>query len=108
MPYLFSYGSNNLPQLKSRLGINNPKLYPAYLPKYSLIFGFNSHIWKGAVASFVSDKNSNLLGNIIYCTLDDLLTLDKFEGIKHHHYKRIKKKAIYYQAFIQVGVIKFS
>jgi hypothetical protein len=97
MPYLFSYGSNNLPQLKARLDIQNPKIYPAYLPNHMLIFGFYSQKWKGGVASFTKDTSRNLLGNIIYLSKKKIEKLDLFEGIQTHHYRRITKIVKYYK-----------
>ena len=97
MPYLFSYGSNNLPQLKSRLGIQIPHIYPAYLPNHTLIFGFYNEKWKGGVASFTEDTSSNLLGNIIYLSKKKLRKLDQFEGIQTHRYRRITKCVNYYK-----------
>jgi|TARA_B110000444_G_scaffold230728_1_gene238176 gamma-glutamylcyclotransferase (GGCT)/AIG2-like uncharacterized protein YtfP len=86
MPYLFSYGSNNITQLTERL---NRKIYttdiiPAYLDNYIRIFCFHSTKWNGSVASIYPKKNKLVFGTVISLTEKELRKLDKFET----NYKR--------------------
>ena len=55
MPYLFSYGSNNITQLSQRIKRNilKSEIIPAYIEDYTRIFCFYSSTWNGSVASIM-------------------------------------------------------
>ena len=86
MPYLFSYGSNNITQLSERLNkkIYKSDLIPAYLDNYIRIFCFHSTKWNGSVASIYPKKNKLVFGTVISLTEKELQKLDKYET----NYKR--------------------
>ena len=86
MPYLFSYGSNNITQLSERLNkkIYTTDLIPAYLDNYIRIFCFHSTKWNGSVASIYPKKNKLVFGTVIFLTEKELIKLDRYET----NYKR--------------------
>ena len=86
MPYLFSYGSNNITQLSERIKRNilKTEIIPAYIEDYTRIFCFYSSKWNGSVASIYPDKNKLVFGSLIMLNETDLYKLDKFET----NYKR--------------------
>ena len=86
MPYLFSYGSNNITQLIEKLNkkIYTTDLIPAYLDNYIRIFCFNSTKWNGSVASIYPKKNKLVFGTVIFLTEKELIKLDRYET----NYKR--------------------
>lgn len=119
---LFSYGSNNIQQLASRLGISEDQLrsswpldsccvepgrrchswgsrpiYKAKLPKAKRIFT-NSQIairnGKTGVATIISSNSSSdcVLGFAIQLTEQELLKLDEFEGVRYGKYLRTSFK----------------
>ena len=76
---VFNYGSNNLKQLKERLG-RTPKILPAKLEGYSLFFSGFSNNWGGATASIKKNKDKVCKGSIVFLSEKELKELDKFEG----------------------------
>jgi gamma-glutamylcyclotransferase (GGCT)/AIG2-like uncharacterized protein YtfP len=81
MPYLFSYGSNNITQLSQRLKrkILKSEIIPAYIEDYTRIFCFYSSKWNGSVASIYPDKYKLVFGSLIMLNEKELRKLDKFE-----------------------------
>ncbi len=81
MPYLFSYGSNNISQLAERLNkkIVKTEIIPAYIEDYTRIFCFYSSKWNGSVASIYPDKHKLVFGSLIMLNEKELRKLDKFE-----------------------------
>jgi hypothetical protein len=67
MPYLFSYGSNNITQLSTRIKRNilKSEIIPAYIENYTRIFCFYSSKWNGGVASIYPDKDKLVFGSLI-------------------------------------------
>ncbi len=86
MPYLFSYGSNNIIQLSKRIKRNilKSEIIPAYIENYTRIFCFYSSKWNGSVASIYPDKDKLVFGSLIMLNEKELHKLDKFET----NYKR--------------------
>ena len=84
--YYFSYGSNNLEQIRKRLNNDNIMGYKGYLENYHLTFGGNSTKWNGAVASILPNKfnysERNVYGTIYEITERELNILDSYEGIR--------------------------
>ena len=81
MPYLFSYGSNNISQLAERLNkkILTTDIIPAYIQDYTRIFSFYSSKWNGSVASIYPNKHNIVFGSLIMLNEKELRKLDKFE-----------------------------
>src|SRR6056300_1419126 len=81
MPYLFSYGSNNITQLSQRLKrkILKSEIIPAYSEDYTRIFCFYSSKWHCSVASIYPDKYKLVFGSLIMLDEKDLRKLDRFE-----------------------------
>lgn len=80
MNYYFSYGSNNLEQIKDRLNNDNIKGYKAYLNDYYLTFGGSSIKWGGAVASILYSKDNSITYGTVYILTDrEIRMLDKYE-----------------------------
>ena len=81
MPYLFSYGSNNITQLSERIKRNilKSEIIPAYIEDYTRIFCFYSSKWNGSVASIYRDKHKLVFGTLIMLDENELRKLDKFE-----------------------------
>jgi gamma-glutamylcyclotransferase (GGCT)/AIG2-like uncharacterized protein YtfP len=81
MPYLFSYGSNNISQLTERLNIKilKSEIIPAYIEDYTRIFCFYSSKWNGSVASIYPNKHQLVFGSLIMLNEKELRKLDKFE-----------------------------
>jgi gamma-glutamylcyclotransferase (GGCT)/AIG2-like uncharacterized protein YtfP len=78
---VFSYGSNGVQQMRTRL--ENPKLQfrPAILPNFLRIFCGSAKRWdNGGVASVVPMPGWEVKGNIAYLSDDELRRLDRFEG----------------------------
>jgi len=104
IPY-FSYGSNNIDQLKKRIKNDNIMAYKAYLLHYVRIFSGHSKKWNGSVASLEYFPNEIVKGSIIYLSNDELQKLDKFEGIKDNDpYNTDSSKNIYARKNIKVQV----
>ncbi|KAL7640037.1 UNVERIFIED_CONTAM: hypothetical protein RMT77_009451 [Armadillidium vulgare] len=82
----FAYGSN---LLSKRIHINNPsaeKLCVAVLEGYELDFGNFSSRWNGAVATITEKINNQVFGVLWTLKLEDLLNLDRQEGVKNRIY----------------------
>lgn len=77
--YLFSYGSNGLQQLSSRLNRTVDTCHPGYLQNYTRIFGGYNENWKGAVASIIETTNKRVYGILVPVSIKDIELLDKFE-----------------------------
>ena len=78
----FCYGSNNVAQLRERC--LNPQLAVegAKLPGYRRIFAGKSANWAGGgVASVLPASNAICLGSVVMVSEDELLLLDRHEGI---------------------------
>ena len=86
MPYLFSYGSNNITQLSKRIKRNilKSEIIPAYIENYTRIFCFYSSKWNGSIASIYPDKDKLVFGSLIMLDEKELRKLDMFET----NYKR--------------------
>ena len=84
--YYFSYGSNNLEQIRERLNNDHIIGYKGYLKDYYLTFGGKSTKWNGGVASILPNKfnysEPNVYGTIYEITERELNILDSYEGIK--------------------------
>ena len=78
MPYLFSYGSNNITQLSTRIKRNilKSEIIPAYIEDYTRIFCFYSSKWNGSVASIYPDKHKLVFGSLIVLAENELRKLD--------------------------------
>ena len=101
----FSYGSNNIDQLKKRVKNDNIIAYKAYLLNYVRIFSGYSKKWNGSVASLEYIPNEIVKGSVIYLSNDELQKLDKFEGIKDiDPYNTDSSKNIYSRKNIIVNV----
>lgn len=99
---VFCFGSNSAMQLRERIENDSLIAYGSYLPGYMRIYAGYAHSWKGAAASIKVasvDTNDCVYGSIVYLTVSELSTLDKFEGIspgndpfccdyKVNHYRR--------------------
>ena len=78
----FCYGSNSVAQLAERVGSSNLIALKALLPNYTRIFGGYSNRWKGGVASILEKNGEECKGSICYLSEDEMIKLDRFEGIK--------------------------
>tara|TARA_B110000037_G_scaffold219630_1_gene285208 strand:- start:244 stop:729 length:486 start_codon:yes stop_codon:yes gene_type:complete len=78
----FAYGSNNIEQLKKRVKNNSLISYKAYLPNSTRIFAGYSKKWGGSVASIEYCPKQIVKGSLVFLTNQELVYLDKFEGIK--------------------------
>ena len=106
MNYYFSYGSNNLDQIKDRLNNDNIIPYKAYLDDYYLTFGGSSVKWGGATASIKVNDNINtntwVYGTVYVLSDREIKMLDNCEGtnsenpsnlnVKINRYRRVKLK----------------
>jgi hypothetical protein len=79
MPYIFSYGSNSIFQLRGRVNNNNLISYPAYIENYKKIFRGYSNGWKGGVASLVKKKFIKTYGIIVFLSENEVSKLDYYE-----------------------------
>ncbi len=79
---LFSYGSNSIKQLKSRLDLKDDvKYYNAYITDYIRIFAGISKKWGGGgVASIYPSKGAILYGIAVELTELQLNLLDTYES----------------------------
>ena len=103
-PY-FSYGSNNIEQLKKRVKNNNIVAYKAYLNDYQRIFSGYSKKWNSSVASLIYVPDEIVKGCVVYLSNQELKELDKYEGIKDNDpYNTDYSKNKYARKNIQVYV----
>jgi len=79
MPYIFSYGSNSIFQLRGRVNNNNLISYPAYIENYKKIFRGYSNGWKGGVASLVKKRFIKTYGIIVFLSENEISKLDLYE-----------------------------
>ncbi len=91
MPYLFNYGSNNPAQLKKRLGYM-PTSVRAYLLDHWRVFRGWSMRWGCGVASLEKQEGETVYGYVSFVTEEDLVVLDKFEGVASGKYVRQVKR----------------
>ena len=106
MNYYFSYGSNNLEQIKDKLNNDNIKAYKAYLNDYYLTFGGSSTKWGGAVASILYSKDNSLTYGTVYEITDrELRILDAYEGTNTDNPTSENQKInLYRRTKIQVNI----
>lgn len=103
-PY-FSYGSNNLEQLKKRVKNDNIVAYKAYLNNHRRIYCGYSKKWNSSVASLIYMPNEIVKGSMVYLSNQELQELDKYEGIKDSNpYNTDYSKNIYARKNIRVYV----
>ncbi len=78
--YLFSYGSNTLQQLATRV---EHELYgeAAFLSGYRRVFRGWSHKWDGGVASLKKESGGVVYGSLVEVSPIDLEYLDRYEGV---------------------------
>lgn len=106
MPYIFSYGSNSIFQLRGRVNNNNLISYPAYIENYKKIFRGYSNGWKGGVASLVKKKFIRTYGIIVFLNEDEISRLDLYEIGYHKEelmctiLEKHEKKNIYCYVYI--------
>ncbi|KAJ8723249.1 hypothetical protein PYW08_003161 [Mythimna loreyi] len=84
--HYFAYGSN---LLKKRIHINNPSavfLGVGRLDNYKLDFVQYYDLWGGAVATIVPSENRHVWGAVWKMKIENLLTLDKQEGVATKQY----------------------
>jgi len=79
MPYIFSYGSNSIYQLRGRIKNIDLVSFPAYLDNYKRIFCNYSEKWNGGIASIIPKKYCCTYGIVTYISLEELSILDSFE-----------------------------
>ena len=90
---IFSYGSNNMNQLKIRIERQTDiNFNSAYLDNYTRIFAGFSQRWKGGVASIYPSPNKRVYGSVFYLTMDEIEKLDKFEGGYSRMILKVKEK----------------
>lgn len=77
---LFSYGSNSIKQLKTRLKTNELISKPAVLYGWIRIFCSYSLKWNGGIASIHRNDNSNVYGSVVDLSDEQMNIIDKFEG----------------------------
>ena len=85
----YAYGSNlNFNQMKQRCP---SAIFAAIarLPGYRLTFPRMADSWGGGVAGIELDSTSSILGAIYKLSFDDLLILDKYEGVSNRDYIRV-------------------
>ena len=92
---LFCYGSNHIDQIKARVNNHHIVSRKCELPFYKRIFAGKSNGWQnGGVASLIKTDSPYIScrGTYVMLTDDELLKMDKFEGIysnnpydKNHH-----------------------
>ena len=88
--WLFSYGSNNLDQLKRRLKRTGEFTFaPGVLLDHARIFAGYSRRWEGGVASVLPKKNTKVYGTLVEVTAVELDALDSFEGGYHREIKDV-------------------
>ena len=98
MNYYFSYGSNNLEQIKDRLNNDNIIGYKAYLNDYYLTFGGSSLKWAGAVASILYSKDNSITYGTVYLLTDrELRMLDKYEKTDSNNPSSVNEKINLYR-----------
>ena len=82
----FAFGSNMSAQrMHERLGWS-PSRSGAILPDYEMIF--NKHSNDGGKANIISSPGNIVEGILYSVNEEDLLILDKFEGVSSKQYKR--------------------
>lgn len=79
--WIFSYGSNSVVQLRSRVKNVNLVAYPAKVQGYERIFCMQSSRWGNTGAASLAKKdNAETLGAAAELTLEEVERLDQFEG----------------------------
>ena len=107
---LFCYGSNHIEQIKIR--VNNYQLVSrkAELPFYKRIFAGKSTGWQGGgVASLIKIDNPHIScrGTYVILTDEELLKMDKFEGIySNNPYDKNNQKNTYYREHVMIKTEK--
>jgi len=82
----FAFGSNMSAQrMHERLGWSPPRS-GAILPDYEMVF--NKHSNDGGKANIMYSPGDLVEGIFYYMNEEDLLTLDKYEGVAAKQYKR--------------------
>ena len=78
----FCYGSNNIQQIRERVGNNNIISYSCILPGYLRIFAGKSATWEGGVASILNTRNKDIYcrGSYVLFTEEEFIRMDKYEG----------------------------
>lgn len=84
--FLFCYGSNNIDQLKERLG-HEIKAFPAFISGYRRAFRGYSERWQGGVATLIK-KEGHTYGLAIKVNDHDIKKLDKYEGYPTYYTRK--------------------
>lgn len=79
----FCYGSNNIQQIRDRVGNNKIISYPCILPYYLRIFAGKSAKWEGGgVASIINTRNKDIScrGTYVLLTEEEFRRMNTYEG----------------------------
>ena len=77
---VFSFGSNGVAQLRSRVDNDSLSAVKAVLPDAMRCFGGYSERWSGAVATVVPMPGHVVRGSVAWLSTEELLKLDRFEA----------------------------
>lgn len=78
----FCYGSNNIQQIRERVGNKNIKNQACILPGYLRIFAGKSATWVGGVASIIETPSEiiSCRGTYVLFTEEEFIRMDMYEG----------------------------